>query len=183
MFNRKPNVNIGVHLERYLMQKPQLHGLPSALLREEEAISDITTCSSVLSADWLLFSLLSADWLRFPSSALIGGFSPSSRSPANMAACVRVLRGYARLPVPAGALRRCSALSRARGQYTSQKVRRTFIEFFTEQHAHRAVPSAPVRPRGDPSLLFVNAGMNQVRKSRQKCRFSNESVFTRWCFY
>uniref|UniRef100_A0AAR2JBP0 alanine--tRNA ligase n=1 Tax=Pygocentrus nattereri TaxID=42514 RepID=A0AAR2JBP0_PYGNA len=42
-------------------------------------------------------------------------------------------------------------------------VRRTFIEFFTEQHRHRAVPSAPVRPRGDPSLLFVNAGMNQFK--------------------
>ncbi|XP_036421007.1 alanine--tRNA ligase, mitochondrial [Colossoma macropomum] len=79
-----------------------------------------------------------------------------------MAACVRALRGCARLPVSASS-RRCSALSRARGQYTSQKVRRTFIEFFTEQHAHRAVPSAPVRPRGDPSLLFVNAGMNQFK--------------------
>uniref|UniRef100_A0AAR2ISR4 Alanine--tRNA ligase n=1 Tax=Pygocentrus nattereri TaxID=42514 RepID=A0AAR2ISR4_PYGNA len=79
-----------------------------------------------------------------------------------MAACVRALRGCARLPVSASS-RRCSALSRARGQYTSQKVRRTFIEFFTEQHRHRAVPSAPVRPRGDPSLLFVNAGMNQFK--------------------
>ncbi|KAL6461891.1 hypothetical protein MHYP_G00300360 [Metynnis hypsauchen] len=79
-----------------------------------------------------------------------------------MAACARALRGCARLPVSASS-RRCSALSRARGQYTSQKVRRTFIDFFTEQHAHRAVPSAPVRPRGDPSLLFVNAGMNQFK--------------------
>ncbi|CAM4648779.1 alanine--tRNA ligase, mitochondrial isoform X1 [Lepidochelys kempii] len=43
------------------------------------------------------------------------------------------------------------------------QVRQAFLRFFQEQHKHRLVPSAPVRPRGDPGLLFVNAGMNQFK--------------------
>uniref|UniRef100_A0A8C5TTB6 Alanine--tRNA ligase n=1 Tax=Malurus cyaneus samueli TaxID=2593467 RepID=A0A8C5TTB6_9PASS len=36
-------------------------------------------------------------------------------------------------------------------------VRAAFLRFFEERHGHRRLPSAPVRPRGDPRLLFVNA--------------------------
>lgn len=43
------------------------------------------------------------------------------------------------------------------------QVRAAFLRFFEEKHGHRCLPSAPVRPRGDPTLLFVNSGMNQVR--------------------
>ncbi|XP_005296389.2 alanine--tRNA ligase, mitochondrial [Chrysemys picta bellii] len=43
------------------------------------------------------------------------------------------------------------------------QIRQAFLRFFQEQHGHRLVPSAPVRPRGDPGLLFVNAGMNQFK--------------------
>uniref|UniRef100_A0A8C7AWN6 alanine--tRNA ligase n=1 Tax=Neovison vison TaxID=452646 RepID=A0A8C7AWN6_NEOVI len=42
-------------------------------------------------------------------------------------------------------------------------VRDAFLNFFRDRHGHRLVPSASVRPRGDPSLLFVNAGMNQFK--------------------
>ncbi|XP_055468534.1 alanine--tRNA ligase, mitochondrial isoform X1 [Psammomys obesus] len=42
-------------------------------------------------------------------------------------------------------------------------VRDAFLSFFRDRHGHRLVPSASVRPRGDPSLLFVNAGMNQFK--------------------
>ncbi|XP_059186184.1 alanine--tRNA ligase, mitochondrial [Centropristis striata] len=41
-------------------------------------------------------------------------------------------------------------------------IRSSFLDFF-QDHGHQLVPSAPVRPRGDPSLLFVNAGMNQFK--------------------
>ncbi|KAL7987452.1 hypothetical protein Chor_006371 [Crotalus horridus] len=38
-----------------------------------------------------------------------------------------------------------------------------FLQFFQERHGHQVVPSASVRPRNDPGLLFVNAGMNQFK--------------------
>uniref|UniRef100_A0A4W3JQE9 alanine--tRNA ligase n=1 Tax=Callorhinchus milii TaxID=7868 RepID=A0A4W3JQE9_CALMI len=42
-------------------------------------------------------------------------------------------------------------------------VRDTFVRYFREKHGHREVASSPVTPRADPSLLFVNAGMNQFK--------------------
>ncbi|XP_078256076.1 alanine--tRNA ligase, mitochondrial [Rhinoraja longicauda] len=46
---------------------------------------------------------------------------------------------------------------------SAASVRDTFLRFFREQRQHREVRSAPVIPRADPSLLFVNAGMNQFK--------------------
>lgn len=41
---------------------------------------------------------------------------------------------------------------------SSAELRRTFLEFFRE-HGHEVVPSSPLVPANDPTLLFTNAGM------------------------
>jgi alanyl-tRNA synthetase len=38
------------------------------------------------------------------------------------------------------------------------EIRSAFLDFF-EKHGHTRVPSAPLVPRNDPTLMFVNAGM------------------------
>ncbi|TMW68046.1 hypothetical protein Poli38472_007718 [Pythium oligandrum] len=49
--------------------------------------------------------------------------------------------------------------------WPAKRIRQTFLEFF-EKHAefpHTMYPSCPVIPLDDPTLLFINAGMNQYK--------------------
>ncbi len=46
---------------------------------------------------------------------------------------------------------------------TAESLRQGFIRYF-QGHEHHAVPSAPLIPQADPSILFTNAGMNQFKR-------------------
>ena len=44
---------------------------------------------------------------------------------------------------------------------TAKDIRRMFIDYFREKE-HTFIPSSSTIPLDDPTLLFTNAGMNQV---------------------
>ena len=45
---------------------------------------------------------------------------------------------------------------------TSQEIRKQFLNFFASKQ-HEIVQSAPLVNKNDPSLMFVNAGMNTFK--------------------
>src|SRR6266487_2920955 len=47
-------------------------------------------------------------------------------------------------------------------EMTSNEIRSSFLEYF-KNNGHRVVPSSPLVPADDPTLLFTNAGMNQFK--------------------
>src|SRR6266851_10366933 len=47
-------------------------------------------------------------------------------------------------------------------RWTTDRIRQSFLDFF-RQRGHTIVPSAWLIPKGDPTLLFTNAGMVQFK--------------------
>jgi alanyl-tRNA synthetase len=45
---------------------------------------------------------------------------------------------------------------------SSNDIRATFLDYFA-RHGHQVVPSSPLVPRNDPTLLFTNSGMVQFK--------------------
>jgi len=60
------------------------------------------------------------------------------------------------------AKRRASAPATKAGEWSADRIRKTFLRFF-EERGHKVVPSAPLVPFGDPTLLFTTAGMVQFK--------------------
>ena len=46
--------------------------------------------------------------------------------------------------------------------WTASNIRQTYLDFFKKKQ-HQVVPSAPMVVKGDPTLMFTNAGMNQFK--------------------
>lgn len=47
-------------------------------------------------------------------------------------------------------------------EWTTDKIRSTFVDFFVQKKEHTFVFSSPVVPYEDPTLLFTNAGRGVV---------------------
>ena len=46
---------------------------------------------------------------------------------------------------------------------SAYELRQSFFDYF-HKNGHTSVPSAPLIPQADPTLLFTNAGMNQFKR-------------------
>lgn len=56
----------------------------------------------------------------------------------------------------------CSLESKMDSSLTGKDIRGQFVDFFVAKKEHTFVHSSSVIPHEDPTLLFANAGMNQV---------------------
>ncbi|CAF0747026.1 unnamed protein product, partial [Didymodactylos carnosus] len=59
--------------------------------------------------------------------------------------------------------RLCSTKSTSTIQWPSTNVRRTFVDYFVNEHQHTYIPSSSVIPPKDSGTYFVNSGMNQFK--------------------
>lgn len=60
----------------------------------------------------------------------------------------------------------------------SNTLRSNFLKFYANRH-HTIVPSSPVFPHNDPSILFTNAGMNQFKNiflNKEKTSYSRATT-------
>jgi alanyl-tRNA synthetase len=49
-------------------------------------------------------------------------------------------------------------------RWSCDAVRKAFLDYFKEKRDHIYVHSSSTIPLDDPTLLFANAGMNQVKE-------------------
>ncbi len=63
------------------------------------------------------------------------------------------------------------------------EIRSTFLDFFGK-NGHQKVASAPLVPRNDPTLMFVNAGMvpfKNVFTGLEQRPYSTSRLFAEMC--
>ena len=72
--------------------------------------------------------------------------------------CTHRLGRYARRPM----VTRPKPAATSNSMQSLADIRKSFLDFFAG-HGHTVVPSSPLVPRNDPTLLFTNAGMVQFK--------------------
>jgi hypothetical protein len=78
---------------------------------------------------------------------------------------IRVVRMTHRLTLHLTRIRpylRFLSSSKMDSEWPASRVRQTYIDFFEKKKEHTFWASSKVIPHEDPTLLFANAGMNQV---------------------
>jgi alanyl-tRNA synthetase len=65
---------------------------------------------------------------------------------------------------------------------TGNEIRQRFLDYF-ERNGHKVVRSSPLLPANDPTLLFINAGMNQFKDvfTGQETRDYTRAVSSQKC--
>src|SRR4051794_25963926 len=71
-------------------------------------------------------------------------------------------RGLFWRPGPRPGIRGVAAGNEFSNMSGVNEIRSAFLDFF-KANGHEAVPSSPLVPRNDPTLMFTNAGMVQFK--------------------